>query len=48
MKYTLIKELANGNVRETPIFNIDLVLLELKKELNLKDGEKISVIKIKK
>jgi len=49
MKYTLIKELSNGNVRETPFINIDLVLKAFKKEIvKLKDEEKISVIKTKK
>jgi len=44
MKYTLIKELANGNTRETPIANIDLVLIKFKEELvKLKYKEKISV-----
>lgn len=44
MKYILIKELADGRKRETPIANIDWVLIKFKEELvKLKYKEKISV-----
>jgi hypothetical protein len=44
IKYILIKELADGSKRETPIANIDWVLIKFKEELvKLKYKEKISV-----